>query len=170
MKLADALSGLLAAIAGIAVVLHAFTFPPMPGQPVGPSLFPIAIGTGLILAGAALMLSAARRPLSAVRRPPSAVRRPLSEFVEFDEWARRPRMVANFFLVVTDLTFYAIAVDALGFLITSAVFLAVLFLAFGVRRARIVPFAVAATLVIHYGFYTLLRVPLPWGVLEGVAW
>jgi hypothetical protein len=24
--------------------------------------------------------------------------------------------------------------------------------------------------VIHYAFYTLLRVPLPWGVLEGIAW
>jgi putative tricarboxylic transport membrane protein len=169
MKLADALSGLLAALAGIAVVLHALTFPPMPGQPVGPSLFPIAIGTGLILAGAALMLAAVRGPASAAR-PPSAVRRPLSEFVEFDAWARRPRMVANFLVVIADLSFYAIAVEALGFLITSVVFLAVLFLAFGVRRARILPFAVAVTLVIHYGFYTLLRVPLPWGVLEAVAW
>jgi putative tricarboxylic transport membrane protein len=169
MKLADALSGLLAALAGIAVVLHALTFPPMPGQPVGPSLFPIAIGTGLILAGAALMLAAVRGPASAAR-PPSAVRRPLSEFVEFDAWARRPRMVANLLVVIADLSFYAIAVEALGFLITSVVFLAVLFLAFGVRRARILPFAVAVTLVIHYGFYTLLRVPLPWGVLEAVAW
>jgi putative tricarboxylic transport membrane protein len=169
MKLADALSGLLAALAGIAVVLHALTFPPMPGQPVGPSLFPIAIGTGLILAGAALMLAAVRGPASAAR-PPSAGRRPLSEFVEFDAWARRPRMVANVLVVIADLSFYAIAVEALGFLITSVVFLAVLFLAFGVRRARIVPLAVAVTLVIHYGFYTLLRVPLPWGVLEAVAW
>jgi putative tricarboxylic transport membrane protein len=169
MKLADALSGLLAALAGIAVVLHALTFPPMPGQPVGPSLFPIAIGTGLILAGAALMLAAVRGPASAAR-PPSAVRRPLSEFVEFDAWARRPRMVANLLVVIADLSYYAIAVEALGFLITSVVFLAVLFLAFGVRRARILPFAVAVTLVIHYGFYTLLRVPLPWGVLEAVAW
>lgn len=154
MKLGDALSGLLAAIAGIAVVLHALTFPPMPGQPVGPSLFPIAIGAGLALAGAALIATDLRT----------------RTFVTLDAWARRPRMVANFLLVVADLTFYAIAVDALGFLITSVVFLGALFLAFGVRRARILPFAVAVTLVMHYGFYTLLRVPLPWGVLEAVAW
>jgi putative tricarboxylic transport membrane protein len=25
-------------------------------------------------------------------------------------------------------------------------------------------------LVIHYAFYKLLRVPLPWGVLQGIAW
>jgi len=29
--------------------------------------------------------------------------------------------------------------------------------------------AVIATLVIWYAFYKLLRVPLPWGVLTGVA-
>jgi putative tricarboxylic transport membrane protein len=25
-------------------------------------------------------------------------------------------------------------------------------------------------LAIHYAFYKLLRVPLPWGVLQGIAW
>jgi putative tricarboxylic transport membrane protein len=29
---------------------------------------------------------------------------------------------------------------------------------------------VIVTLVIHYAFYSLLRVPLPWGVLERFAW
>jgi putative tricarboxylic transport membrane protein len=156
MKLGDAASGLLSAMLGVAVVLHARTFPPMPGQPVGPSLFPILIGAGLIVAGAGLILA--------------ALRRPLSEFVEFDSWARRPRMLANFALVIADLLFYALAVDRLGFLVTAVLFLSVLFLAFGVRRARILPLAAAVTLVIHYGFYTLLRVPLPWGMLEGIAW
>ena len=51
MKLGDAASGLLSAMLGVAVVLHARTFPPMPGQPVGPSLFPILIGAGLLVAG-----------------------------------------------------------------------------------------------------------------------
>ncbi len=83
---------------------------------------------------------------------------------------RRPRMVGNFAVVVGSLLFYALVVDRLGFFITSIVFLGVLFLAFGVSRRRIVPLALAVTLVIHYGFYTLLRVPLPWGVLEGIAW
>jgi len=34
----------------------------------------------------------------------------------------------------------------------------------------IVPLAVAMTLGIHYAFYKLLKVPLPWGLLQGVAW
>src|SRR5512134_302909 len=128
MKLADAIAGLAAATLGLAVVLHARTFPPMPGQPVGPSLFPMLVGAGLIVAGIALTLAAVRGPASAARGPRSAVRRPLSEFVEFDPWARRPRMVANFLLVVADLLFYTLAVDRLGFLITAVLFLAVLFL------------------------------------------
>jgi putative tricarboxylic transport membrane protein len=38
---------------------------------------------------------------------------------------------------------------------------------------RVVPaivVALVATLVIHTRFYKLLRVPLPWGVLEPVLW
>jgi putative tricarboxylic transport membrane protein len=34
----------------------------------------------------------------------------------------------------------------------------------------VVPLAVVVTLIIHYAFYKLLRVPLPWGLLQGVAW
>ena len=42
---------------------------------------------------------------------------------------------------------------------------------FGVRpRVRSLPLALVVTLVIHYAFYKLLRVPLPWGVLQGIAW
>jgi hypothetical protein len=29
---------------------------------------------------------------------------------------------------------------------------------------------VAVTLGLHLAFYSLLRVPLPWGWLEGIAW
>jgi putative tricarboxylic transport membrane protein len=33
-----------------------------------------------------------------------------------------------------------------------------------------VPIALVLTLLIHYAFYKLLRVPLPWGVLQPIAW
>jgi putative tricarboxylic transport membrane protein len=42
--------------------------------------------------------------------------------------------------------------------------------AFGAPWKRAVPLAVIVTLLIHYVFYSLLRVALPWGVLEGIAW
>ncbi|MBC8120090.1 MAG: tripartite tricarboxylate transporter TctB family protein, partial [Burkholderiaceae bacterium] len=35
---------------------------------------------------------------------------------------------------------------------------------------RSIVIAVIATFVIHFAFYKLLRVPLPWGVLTNYAW
>ena len=155
MKLSDTLSGLLTLIFGTAIVVVARTFPAIPGQTFGPSLFPTLIGVGLILCGLGLVWSGRRRGTSWFR---------------FDDWVHRPRMVLNFGLVFVDLVFYAFAVGRLGFFITAVIFLSVLMLAFGIRRMRIVPLALVVTMVIHYAFYSLLRVPLPWGVLEGIAW
>ena len=39
-----------------------------------------------------------------------------------------------------------------------------------VRASRAIPAALVMTLLIHYAFYKLLRVPLPWGVLQPIAW
>jgi len=46
----------------------------------------------------------------------------------------------------------------------------VLFVVYGVARKWILPIAVIVTLGIHYAFYKLLKVPLPWGLLQGVAY
>jgi putative tricarboxylic transport membrane protein len=72
--------------------------------------------------------------------------------------------------VVAMLLFYAVVLHRVGFFLTAFLFLTVLFVSFGVTRKWIVPLSVVTVFLIHYGFYTLLRVPLPWGVLEGLAW
>ena len=156
MRLNDTLTGILLFLFGLAVVGCAQTFPPSPGQPIGPGLFPALIGGGLGLCGLTLLRAGLRQRGAA--------------WVECDEWVRRPRMVFNAALVIADLIFYALAVDRVGFFITAFVFLAVLFLAFGVRQRWILLLAVAVTLALHAIFYTLLRVPLPRGWLEGIAW
>jgi putative tricarboxylic transport membrane protein len=156
MRLSDTFAGLLIVVLGIAIVIHATTFPPMPGQAIGPSAFPVMIGICLTVLGAILGYTGARTRGAS--------------WVELEGWIRRPRMVLNFGLVIASLLFYSFAVDQLGFFITAFVFLSALFVAFGVRRIWIAPVALVATIVIHFGFYTLLRVPLPWGVLEAIAW
>lgn len=156
MKFNDTVSGLLVLAFGLAIVLTAWTFPPMLGQTIGPSLFPIVIGCGLAAFGTTLVATG-----FGARSVP---------IVAFDDWVRRSRMVVNFLLVPADLLFYAMVVDHLGFLLTSVVFLGVLFLAFRVRLSWVAPLAVVVTMVMHLAFYSLLRVPLPWGVLEGIAW
>ena len=156
MRLGDALSGLAIVLLGLAIVAYAVRFPTRPGQTIGPSTFPMMIGIGLTLLGVALAVTRARTQRG--------------WRVEFEEWIHKPRMVLNFALVIASLLFYCFAVDHLGFFITAFTFLTVLFVAFGVTRVWIAPVALAVTLLIHYGFYSLLRVPLPWGVMEAVAW
>jgi putative tricarboxylic transport membrane protein len=153
MRFSDAASGAVAILAGLAVLAHARTFPPMPGQPIGPAFFPALLGGALAAAGVALIVAGARVPL-----------------VRIDDWVRKPRMVVNFALVIAMLLFYAAVLHRLGFFVTALLFLSVLFVAFGVTRKWILPLSLAVVFIIHYGFYTLLRVPLPWGVLEGLAW
>lgn len=156
MRFSDTASGAVATIAGLAVAACARTFPPMPGQGVGPGMFPFVVGLGLAALGLALLVSGVR-----ARQPPR---------IEIDGWMRRPRMVLTGALVPAALIGYALVVDRLGFLLTATLFLGALLAAFGVRRAWILPIAVVVSLALHTVFYGLLRVPLPWGVLEGVAW
>jgi putative tricarboxylic transport membrane protein len=78
--------------------------------------------------------------------------------------------VIAFFAVVGVNVFYILLVDRVGFILTGVVYLATLFTIFGVRLKWVLPIALAVTLVIHYAFYRLLKVPLPWGVLQGIAW
>jgi putative tricarboxylic transport membrane protein len=66
--------------------------------------------------------------------------------------------------------FYILVADKLGFLLTAPIVLGALLLVLRVPPLRAVTVAIVATLLVHFAFYKLLRVPLPWGVLTGVAW
>ena len=156
MRLNDTLTGILLLIFGIATFAYAQSFPPSPGQNIGPDLFPSIMGAGLAVCGL-IFVGAGRK-------------QPGTPWLAFDEWVGKPRMVFNGLLVIGALIFYALVVDLVGFFVTAFVFLTVLLLAFGVSK-RWVPFiAVAVTFGLHLIFYTLLRVPLPWGWFEGIAW
>jgi putative tricarboxylic transport membrane protein len=156
MRASDRASGVFSIACGAGVAAYAWTFPAAAGHPIGPAAFPITIGCALVIAGVLLLIGGARRRSGTG--------------IDFTAWTRDRRQAANFAIVPASVLFYAVAVERLGFLITAILLLAILFSAFGVRRARILPLAVAVTLAIHFSFYTLLRVPLPWGVLEGIAW
>ena len=87
-----------------------------------------------------------------------------------DDWVSSPRHLLAFALVVGVNVFYILIVERLGFILTGVIYLAVLFLVFQVRKTWIVPLAIVITLGIHFAFYKLLKVPLPWGLLQGMAW
>jgi putative tricarboxylic transport membrane protein len=156
MRIHDALSGLLLALLAIAVLVTVSQYPPIPGQNVGPSAFPGLVA--ILLLGCSLLLI--WRGLRGERMP----------LVAMGAWTRSTPHAINFLLVIASLLFYIFCSEFLGFIITGTVILAVLFYALGVRKALILPVAIVATLVIHTLFYKLLRVPLPWGLLQGLHW
>jgi putative tricarboxylic transport membrane protein len=91
-------------------------------------------------------------------------------WVAWDDWVRSPRHVAALAVLLGSVLFYILAAETLGFLIVAPLILATLFLVLRVPPGRAVIIAIVATLLVHFAFYKLLRVPLPWGVLKGIAW
>jgi putative tricarboxylic transport membrane protein len=156
MKVNDALIGAALVVLGAVVLWHIQGFPPMPGQKYGPAWFPGLIAIGLVLCGALLIASRLR----------AAGPTPL---FTLPEWTRRARPVASVVSVVAGLVVYVLAVDALGFHVTAAVLLLAWSRLLGASWRLAVPVSIAATVVIHLAFYKLLKVPLPWGLLERVV-
>ena len=157
MKLNDAVFGLLLVLLGGAVLAAIQGYPKIPGQPVGPALFPGLIAAGLCIAGVLLIVQGWRA-------------RSTQRWLAWDDWVRSPRHVLALAVLLGAIVFYILASEKLGFLLTAAPILLALFLVLRVRPLVAVAIAVVATLVIHFAFYKLLRVPLPWGVLTPVAW
>lgn len=161
MKLNDAVWGALVLLLGMAILVAIRNFPTIPGQQYGPALFPGVIALGLLVCGASLVYKGL-----ATRAPHAGGWR----FAASDDWVRSPRHVLAFAIVIGVNVLYIALADWLGFIIASVLYLGALFAAFGVRARLVVPLAIVVTLAIHYAFYKLLRVPLPWGLLKGVAW
>ena len=84
-------------------------------------------------------------------------------------WIRSPRAVAGVASIIAGLLFYVFAADALGFYLTALLILLVWMRVLGASWRVTLPVAVIATVVIHLSFYKLLRIPLPWGILERFA-
>lgn len=156
MKVNDAVFGVLLLALGIAVLWHVQSFPKIPGQNVGPALFPGSIAAGLIVCAVLLIVSGLRSL-------------PAARWFEGLPWTRSPRHVAAFAALVLATIAYILFSTSVGFLIIAPLALAAMLIAFGVRRGLAVVVAIVGTIVIWYAFYKLLRVPLPWGVLERFA-
>ena len=157
MKLSDAVFGLLLLALGTAVIAVVSSYPTIPAQRVGPSLFPALIAIGLVVGGLILIVRGWRERASV-------------PWVRFEPWVRSPRHVAGVLGVIGSVVFYIVAADWLGFFLTSLLILTISFRLFGVALGRSIVIAAVATFVIHFAFYKLLRVPLPWGVLTNYAW
>ncbi|RYF69925.1 MAG: tripartite tricarboxylate transporter TctB family protein [Comamonadaceae bacterium] len=157
MKINDAVFGLLLLLLGAAILVVVRGYPQIPGQQVGPALFPGLIAAGLCVCGLLLIVRGWRD-------------RAVSPWLHFDEWIRSPRHLAAFAITLLSVVFYVAFSEKLGFFITATIILFVLMWSLRVPPGRSLLIALIATFVIHFAFYKLLRVPLPWGVFTPWAW
>jgi putative tricarboxylic transport membrane protein len=154
MKINDALIGAALLALGLVILWHIQGFPAMPGQRFGPAWFPGIIAAGLAGCGAVLVFQGIRS-----RAP----------WLALDPWMRRARPLASFASVIAGLAFYVLAADHLGFHLTGFVLMLWWARVLGARWPVAFAVAVVAPVLLHLAFYKLLRVPLPWGVLERFA-
>ena len=161
MRLNDAVWGALLLLFSVVLLVHVQSFPKIPGQQVGPALFPGFLAVGLAVCGALLIVKGLATRRAWGER---------AEWIAFAGWTRSRRLARSFAAVLGVNLFYVLLVDQVGFILTGTIYLALLFIVFGVRKRIVLPLALAMALGIHYAFYKLLKVPLPWGLLNGVAW
>ena len=157
MKINNVLSGLLIGSFGAAIYLHARSFPPMPGQNVGPNMFPQLIAAGLMVCAMILVFHGLKTLGT-------------EGWITLPDWLGQRRIALGFLLIPLVLVFYVAVSESLGFIPTAVILLMALFLVFKVRLRTGLIIAVLGSLCIHTLFYKLLKVPLPWGLLNSMAW
>jgi putative tricarboxylic transport membrane protein len=171
MRFNDAVWGALLVVFGALLFVHAQGFPSIPGQSVGPGALPKALAVGLAVCGAILFVRGlrARHAAAGVAAGAGTGTGTGERWVELPDWFAAPPQVLGFLVLVAVNLLYVLGVDRLGFVITGWIYLAALMLALRVRPWLALLVGLVMTLLIHYCFYKLLRVPLPWGVLERFA-
>jgi putative tricarboxylic transport membrane protein len=123
----------------------------MPGQKFGPAWFPGLIAAGLAICGALLIRVGLREAAPIFALP---------------DWMHRSRPRRAVAAVLAGLVAYILLADRLGFYLTGVIVLAVWLRALGASWRMTAAVSLIATVAIHFAFYKVLRVPLPWGVLE----
>lgn len=150
---ADRIGGLVLSGLGIACIGASLQLPGIPGQPVGPSVFPIVIGVALCLCAVLILMSVGAVP---------------EEETTGDDLPPQHSAVVTalrLFLPPVILVLYVLAIEPLGFLIAGFSVILATALLLGGRMIYAVPLAAVMTVAIHSVFGTLLRVPLPDGLL-----
>lgn len=154
MKINDAIFGAVLLLLGLAILVHVQAFPNIPGQKYGPGLYPGAAAAGLAVCGLLLIVQGIRERNSGER------------WFEVADWVRSPRHAIAFLAIVGGVVAMIRWTDDLGFLLLAPMVLFVWLMALRVRPVLALVIAIAVSVGIWYVFYKLLRVPLPWGLLQ----
>ena len=167
MRLPDRVIGFLTFGLGAIAAYAGSRLPPVPGQQVGPNVFPLVIGVGLCLCG----LMIAFRIGHSFEDEAEADLAAHSDMPTDEQVLAAHSSLFQLRILIPPalLVFYAMMVDRLGFYVTAGLMILTAALVFGARPRLAVPVALIAPAVVHLVFYKLLRVPLPAGLVP-VPW
>ncbi|WP_198370701.1 tripartite tricarboxylate transporter TctB family protein [Roseomonas rosulenta] len=157
MHLSDRVTGTFLVLLGALAFWGGSRLPGVPGQDVGPAVFPMVIGGGLMLCGVLIALGIGRS-FEEPEGDPDAVAPGLAG--RLGRFAPLAAMVPPALLL-----FYVLAVERLGFLPTAAIMVLACALALGASWRLAIGLALLAPPGVHLVFYKLLRVPLPEGLM-----
>ncbi|MEM6383957.1 MAG: tripartite tricarboxylate transporter TctB family protein [Pseudomonadota bacterium] len=150
MQVNDRFLGGLVIVAGVAVIAGTLGFRELPGQQFGSSFFPRLIGSAMILSGLALAMARTDTPWLAV-----------SQMVQGAQGLK----VASVFVAVLLWVFIS---PHLGFIATTALMITGLIVIAGGRVLSAALTGLGVAVLLHLIFSVLLRVPLPFGLVERV--
>lgn len=158
MQLSNRVTGLFLVALGGASAYGGWLLPPVPGQQIGPDVFPMVTGIGLILCGIMIALDIGQSFEEEPELEPSAPGEAPPEPVT---WMRGLMALVPPGLLL----FYVFAVDRLGFALTAAAMVFTAAMTLGARLKLAIPLAILAPVAVHLIFAKLLRVPLPPGLI-----
>jgi putative tricarboxylic transport membrane protein len=160
MRLSDKVTGLFIAALGGAAAYGGSLLPPVPGQQIGPNVFPMVIGLGLVACGVMIALGIGHKFEEDAEAELLAIEGPPPEPEDKGALSGWRVLIPPALLI-----FYVLTVDRLGFIITAAIMCCTVAKVLGARWKLAVPVALVAPIIAHLIFAKLLRVPLPDGIL-----
>jgi len=151
VKAADWLLGLVLGAAGISVIWSARGMPDAVGQLYGGGFFPTLVGAGFVVIG---VLMTARGVLTG------------GPTVEFGGWVRNRAVLLRLFALLALVVANILFLDTLGFLASALLLVFMMLLALGVGLLRAAAVSLITVCAVWYVFGTVLRIALPYGILE----
>jgi putative tricarboxylic transport membrane protein len=169
MKVSDRITGLMLVILGGFVYWGGSKLPPVPGQQVGPDVFPMVIGAALVICGVLIAIGIGRT----FEEEEKIVLDENGNVAEAQVLAKPLTRLETFIsggwkilVPPTALFFYYFASEKLGFWITAALMIFALAKSQGASLKATLALTLIAPAVVHLIFFKLLRVPLPLGFLK----
>lgn len=157
MKFSDRLMGIILILFSLAILYEIRDFPVVPGQDFGSDLLPRIIALGLIAGGLSLLITDLRK----------ADRDPL---LKVGDWVQHNSRILMVLAIILGTASFIPFVDFIGFPLLSAGLILLMFLLSRVKISFALPMSVVAAFAIHTIFAKLFLVPLPWGLLDPIAW